>query len=1687
MNFTFNLTNIRLRLKVWGPLGKYLFLPLVVPSVWRCLWAKEIKMRAALLLALLLSFVSLCANLVTNQPTEYTQPDGTVLSLLVSGDEYYHRVHDELGYTILLHPNTGYAVYAVPDGNSIKPSEYVVGRTDPAALGIQPNLMKDTSLARSLAADLQRSRDAGNKGSPVGTFNNIMAFVRFSGQTAFPSTPTYATYNNQFMSTTQQSLADYYDEVSDGQLDINSYLYPYSTGVVLSYQVTHIRGYYSPYNAATNPTGYTSDLEAQNRRRALVTELIGYLNPDIPDGLDTDTDNDGIIDGIMFLFRGLPDDWGDLLWPAHWSGSYVCGTINGANVTHYIFEFEGSAPPTGVSVLCHEMGHNIGFPDLYHYTNNGINPVAYWDLMAADNAQHELTYMKLKYGTWFSTLPTITPTSTPTTYTLTAIDQSPYSCYRINSNSANQFYMLEYRRDTGRYEIGIPGSGLIVYRVIDTFAGEDIDGNAAGPPDEIYVYRPNGDIDTDGSYNSAHFSSTVSRTKIHTGANPEPWRYSDAGTQLDGNLVITDIGASGGTTITFKVRDSVPNIWDGSSSTAWNTDANWSLNHVPTATEDVEIPSLIARYPIVSAYQACRSLLVADGASVTISTGTLSVTQDFVNYGTLAISNSAGNLYVQEDLIFEDGSDTDISADGEIYVQSDVEFRAGSSVNMTYGYLEFYGTGASYFRTYVASAVNHLRSDKDSPNVFGFSAVSTATLTINGNFWTYEGSTSTHPYTGTTIIKGSLNSNYTGSVVHFGGGTLSFEGASAANISFLGADNYLNSLKINKSAGVSVYLLYPAEVKGNFTLQSGVFNPQSNTFTVGGNWVNSVGATAFIEGTGTVVFNGSAHQYCNSTENFSTLVVNKSGSALRVNNSTAVVTCAYYSWVAGAVDVLVGTFTANDLTADGIEGNFYNNSGGTINLYQDSSHFIDLNGYFYNYGGTINIYGGSMSSYWAYAANAGITMTGGVIDFKNRGITIYPEPYTLTINVTGGTIRTVSWFSDSRGAVVFAGGTVELYGSGDASVTQGAESAFYNLTINKSGAKSGAQSIAAQPILFQPRNHEPEPDNDTRLNNVTIGSDLLINNNLTISTGTLTNSTYAISIFGDWVNSVGPAAYVPGTGTVYFAKVGDLQNVVGSTNFYNVTNNHTGAALTFQDATGISGTLVVNNIVAFQDANTIGTVDNSAAGGILAFYYDHSTSIGNYTGGGALRAFYSHHVIIADLTQNGLYGSFIADTGHLEFHQDAGNWIDLNGNMTITNNGIVDIYGGNLDSYIPYSANASLTMDSGEFNVKDHGIYIFSTASYTCDFNISGGIIRANGNWRDDRGNFDPTGGSVELTGATDNTVTSHADSWFWTLKVNKVATRGTAEPEFSTDREGNVSPVTRSCNLSIGACTVKAGFTIDAANVVYLAGTMTSLNAGAVTVNDGSFRLNGYNLVSSGNVVINGILAVDPASSLQMYSTRVIDVNSGGYLLLGGSNISAATVSHYSTGYYTLNINSGGALGGIYGIFEWMDAGGVYLKAGSSVDSTYPLNYCTFRNGAAGGRLLRIDTSQSFTVNNASFPTATGSYNVQKSLDSGLVYFANWSGTFGGPAFEQDAFNRVYWTGSGYPNIKDITIQYIPATTRIQLDWTTYPFPVTEYRIYRSTAPDGTFTQVGTSATNTWSEVVPGNYYFYKVRAVFP
>ncbi len=509
-------------------------------------------MKFKILLFLIVLTINLFGAYLTDIPQTLTQPDGTILNCFASGDEFHNWLHDTDNYTIMVHPQTGFYVYAIQAGDEIIPSEFVAGTVDPAAVGLQPGAnAKPANFERRVQEFEQILQSTRGRVSTIGEINNLVIFIRFADQEEF--TEPFSIYENMFNAPGQNSMYQYYAEVSDEQLEIFSHSYPLPNGnQIISYQSPNPRGYYLVYHPVSNPIGYQTDQQRTQREHELLQAAVQCVESQIPPDLDIDNDDDGLVDNIVFIIQGGTGAWADLLWPHMWVLYSIDVYIHGVQVWTYNFQLSESLASSGVGVLCHEMFHSLGAPDLYHYTSNGISPTGTWDLMCSNTnpPQHMTAWMKYKYGLWFDEVPQINTTGT---YELEPLADSPFSCYKIPSpNSDDEFFMVEYRRRTGLFEPSLPGDGLIIYR-IDTRE----DGNASGPPDEVYVFRPNGDLVFNGNINQANFSADTGRTIFHD--NTDPACFLQWGEP--GGIFINEIGYVGDT-MEFKLETGIVAMFD---------------------------------------------------------------------------------------------------------------------------------------------------------------------------------------------------------------------------------------------------------------------------------------------------------------------------------------------------------------------------------------------------------------------------------------------------------------------------------------------------------------------------------------------------------------------------------------------------------------------------------------------------------------------------------------------------------------------------------------------------------------------------------------------------------------------------------------------------------------------------------------------------------------------------------------------------------------------------------------------------------------------------------------------------------------------------------------------------------------------------------------------------------------------
>ncbi|MBW6515927.1 MAG: M6 family metalloprotease domain-containing protein [Candidatus Cloacimonetes bacterium] len=482
-------------------------------------------------------------------PTEIIQPEGEIISCYASGDEFFNWLHDVNGFTIIVGID-GYYYYGITDGDDVVPTSYRVNSVDPASVGLSPWVKISERAYQERRAIFNDPIERSTVRAPhTGTMNNLVVYIRFADDTEF--TIPRSTYDANFNDLSGSSVRSYFQEVSYDQLDIVSHHYPICDLTTnLSYQDSNPRGYYQPYHEVNNPIGYTggdNGYERRIREHTLLQNAILAIRSQVPTDLNIDGDNDGYVDNVSFIIRGNSGGWAELLWAHRWVLYTYDVRINNKRVWDYTFQPENQCD---VYVLCHELFHALGAPDLYHYSYDGFVPAGPWDLMHSGFV-HMGAWMKYKYANqaWISNIPELT---TSGTYTLNPLSSATNNAYRIASPfSATEFFVVEYRKQMGLFESNLPGSGLLVYRIDST-----LNGNAQGPPDEVYIYRPNGTPTENGLINSAHYNSSVGRTEINDyTTNPISFLYNGG----PGGLNIHSIGIAG-ETISFTINIGLPEI-----------------------------------------------------------------------------------------------------------------------------------------------------------------------------------------------------------------------------------------------------------------------------------------------------------------------------------------------------------------------------------------------------------------------------------------------------------------------------------------------------------------------------------------------------------------------------------------------------------------------------------------------------------------------------------------------------------------------------------------------------------------------------------------------------------------------------------------------------------------------------------------------------------------------------------------------------------------------------------------------------------------------------------------------------------------------------------------------------------------------------------------------------------------------
>lgn len=459
-------------------------------------------------------------------PVKKSLPDGRVIELYISGDEFFNYLHDAKGLPLRKGAD-GYYYYLAQEGDEFKLTGIRAGEIDHSK---NPGVTTVT-----IPSWVEERRDRHNKemaattvslkelhpAKSTKTFNNLVIYIRFSGESDF--TIMRSVYDQRFNSLTESSLRYYYKEASYGKMDIVSHHFPGGATENIWFTDVNKRSYYQPHDATDNPSGYKDSNERASREHGLLERAVLWAtqNYTLPENVNFDINQDGKVDNISFVVKGSPDGWSELLWPHRWTLYTRTVMIGALTVNSYTLQLENVT----VGTLSHEMFHSLlGAPDLYHYDNKSV-PVGPWDLMASGRG-HPGAWMKYKYGGWLDKIPEIRKSGT---YSLKPLGGEEGNAYIIRTPySPDQFFVVEYRKKEGMYEGTLPASGMIIQRIDQRYRG-----NASGPPDEVYVFRKNGTPSYDGTISSAVLPGADATTSFSDGTNPYAFLQDGTLTGID--------------------------------------------------------------------------------------------------------------------------------------------------------------------------------------------------------------------------------------------------------------------------------------------------------------------------------------------------------------------------------------------------------------------------------------------------------------------------------------------------------------------------------------------------------------------------------------------------------------------------------------------------------------------------------------------------------------------------------------------------------------------------------------------------------------------------------------------------------------------------------------------------------------------------------------------------------------------------------------------------------------------------------------------------------------------------------------------------------------------------------------------------------------------------------------------------
>lgn len=322
--------------------------------------------------------------------------------------------------------------------------------------------------------------------------------------------------------------------------------------------------------------------------------------------------------------------------------------------------------------------------------------------------------------------------------------------------------------------------------------------------------------------------------------------------------------------------------WDGSSSSAWATAANWTPSGTPTATDHVIIVNA-SNDPVLSANVTVANFTITSGeltlSGHTISvSGTLTCSGGEVNNGTLTASGSSATfsgaefgavVTVVSASVLLNGSDFNSNAS---FTKTGSGNDFGSGGNTFADTATFVNSGAGYFvlGNSAADTFVDVAYFSSSGNFLAVAYNSTGNLFEDDIYLSNSGSGIIMNHIGTAEYRGNIHVTCSAGTISFGNGSGSatltsgntiIEGASPFTAGELKLKNFtkLGSIPMTLDFGSgqsSFFIAENSSLYGDITYSGGIYHLDRATFNGNVSFANNYNYDLYVQGGN--IFNGNA-------------------------------------------------------------------------------------------------------------------------------------------------------------------------------------------------------------------------------------------------------------------------------------------------------------------------------------------------------------------------------------------------------------------------------------------------------------------------------------------------------------------------------------------------------------------------------------------------------------------------------------------------------------------------------------------------------------------------------------------------------------------------------------------------------------------------------------------------------------